>query len=302
MQFVSKIFILLLISMASCQFNAMRADSGNQLQTNSESEYAASIEKLNRAYIDIGNADSIDGDWTKKPWTESALAYQEIRTRIDKEFHQADVSVKDRLLIKYKDKALRQPSDPKAQFAWGYAIWTTRDGTMTYGHLYNRNYVPIRALRAVSFQPNYEFARLRFLFEGWQQPLQTLRALGERLIHQNPNDADVKRRLASIYSNNASSRLRQQAVQLAQESIALEPAYSAGYADLGAAYLMLWHKDKDVHAAQQAIVAYRKYLELAPPSFPWRIQAQTLISLIENELKQYNSQKTLVYSYIPHYF
>jgi len=45
----------------------------------------------------------------------------------------------------------------------------------------------------------------------------------------------------------------------------------------------LWEKTKSREDRDNAIAAYRKYLELAPPNAEWRPQAEHLIKMLEKE-------------------
>lgn len=223
--------------------------------------------------------------WADQPWTGDDAAYRRIKAAIDKA--PGGGQTPETLRVKYGLLAQQNPENVQAQFAWAYAAWKTLTPESPSSRKDENLYGVPEALAHVPFPRTYEFARMRFLVE-YENP--DFQGLGERLLARDPGDADVKYHLIGVYAgmlgHSFSPEIKQRALARTQEMLRADPRRAAYYASLGGVYYSSWINGHDVTDAQKAIAAYQQYLRLAPPTDSWRGRAQTLIGMIQKQIKQ----------------
>jgi len=221
-------------------------------------------------------------EWTTKAWTGDDRPFQVARQDIDKAV--ASGRQADDLMKNYEKAVMQKPNDALAVFKWSYAAWLARNRFSNEDEQFKRIGKPREALRNIAFPRPYQFARLRFLVEAWSpETPQFLIPVGDKLLQRNPQDYDVKYYLARLLLTSPNSKQRQRALTYIREFIAQKPQKASYHSLLGGFYFRQWEKSKSRADAANAIKAYKKYLELAPPDDEWREQAQRLINLIQRK-------------------
>jgi hypothetical protein len=144
--------------------------------------------------------------------------------------------------------------------------WKARKAFTDYDPQYRRISLPRQALGFVASPHAYEFARLRFLMEAWGAPFPQLEKLGQRLVHRNPQDYDVKYYLVQVLCTVPTPEAKQQALGYVREFMRANPKKISYWLNLGAVYNFSWYQSRGKNRAdgKNAIAAYRKYLQLAP--------------------------------------
>jgi len=234
-------------------------------------------------------------DWTTQEWTQNDEPYHHIRTEID----QAIVMGKDpqSLLEQQKEIAKKYPNNPQAQFAWGYAAYTSLPRWA--GSYAKQKQKP--AADAVASLPAtncYNYARLRFLLPQdyhtsdqtqLQADARLVDALGQRLLHHDLKDIDVKYHLVDVDEvilgrNPTDLMVKKRALRYSQELIQAQPEHS-NYRTLPASvYVTCWSQTNDPADARAAIASYQDYLHMAPPNEEFRSRAQYLIKVLQKGL------------------
>ena len=220
--------------------------------------------------------------WTAEPWVGDDQPYQQLREGIDKAA--ANPQSLQVLITRYKAQAKEWPDDPKAVYAWAYAIWDTDDPKASWNDIYHQ-LAPLRLpLANVSSPHTYNYSRLRFLIESWIRPDIRLKPLGERLAQRDPKDFSVVYHFIQVMQSSYTPQNENESLAYAHELVRWHPEMSSSYSALGGVHLTAFdHNKKHGHAdAVQAIAAYQQYLRLAPGDDPWRAQAETLIKDIHD--------------------
>lgn len=234
-------------------------------------------------------------DWTVQEWTGNDEPYRRIRTEID----QAIAMGKDpqELLKQQKQKAQQYPNNPQAQFAWGYAAYVSLpQWAGSYAKLKQKSVAD--AVASLPATECYNYARLRFLLPldyptsdqtQIQAKARLVDALGQRLLHRDLNDLDVKYHLIDVDEmilgrDAADFAVKKRALQYTQEMIRARPHLSR-YRTLSASvYVTCWSQTNDPNDARAAIASYQDYLRIAPRDEEFRPQAENLIKMLQEAL------------------
>lgn len=203
-------------------------------------------------------------EWSRAPWSASDRAYSDTRAAIDAEMKRG--TPPSQLAARYRPAAEAQPDHPLVQFRWAYATYCARVA-IAYGPARQRLVYPaMQALRVPRFPGSYEYARLRFILEGWLVPSMPLLSLGERLLQRSRHDPDVLYVMVPLMGLYGTQATAERAVQYANELVDSRPN-AAAYRDLvGAAYDYLWVRWHRAQDARRAISAFREAMRLAPAS------------------------------------
>ncbi|HEX8234503.1 MAG TPA: hypothetical protein VF600_00955 [Abditibacteriaceae bacterium] len=218
-----------------------------------------------------------DWGWTKHSWTGDESPYVRIGRSIDVAISKGQSS--DALVKKLRASALAKPTDPKAQYAWGYAALVARPA----GYAISRNEVQgiALALARPAFPRTYQYARLRFVSTMQWRPYMQLKGLGQRLLGRKSNDYNVKYYLTKLLSIGSAAE-RQQALTYAQQLVREQPNRASAYWSLGGVYVDILWDSNNLSAGDKAIAAYRRYIQLSQDSQSRR-SAERLITLIQRE-------------------
>lgn len=187
------------------------------------------------------------------------------------------------LLGQYKALAQQNPSDPVVQFRWGYAAWLMINSTTGGSKLYDLMYGVREGLGRASSPHTYDYARLRFIIEGYHGYINGLADVGERLAAYDPNDYSVIYALTSVLDSLPGMEMKRKALHYAQTLVQLKPNLPYPYSAVGSVYQRMWEKTHDKSYADKAITGYQKYLEIAPASYTWRPMAERIIKVIQME-------------------
>ena len=234
-------------------------------------------------------------DWTTQEWTGNDKPYQRIRAEIDQSLAIGKDSQK--LIEQQKEIAQKYPNNPQAQFAWGYATYTSLPQWTSSYEEWAHN--PITdAIASLPATNCYNYARLRFLlpldyFNTNEAQIvanaHLVDALGQRLLQHNPNDLDVKYKLidvdVSILGRSPTDlAVKNRALLYSQEMIQAKPQLSR-YRTLPASiYVTCWAHTNNPADARAGIASYEDYLRIAPPDEEFRPDAQRLIKMLQDAL------------------
>jgi len=139
---------------------------------------------------------TIDWSWTTEEWTGNSQPYQQIQTEVQKLSEKKQLT--NEVLQKQKVAAHQKPSDPQAQFRWGYAAWSVAAATPDLIERARLLKGVANALDLASSPRTYEYARLRFIMEAREAPFNELKRVGQRLVERNANDHYVKYYLVAV--------------------------------------------------------------------------------------------------------
>lgn len=229
--------------------------------------------------------------WAQQEWTDDDKPYVELRKTIDGKI--AKTSSRADIKKAYEElrlAALKNPSDPQAQFAWAYAAWriSNIDPLLADPTLkkYDRPDLkllskPNLTLRNLSSAPStYQWARLRFLLEMANFAAPELGVLGQRLLRRNPKDDEIIYPFVKVAPLDTLQQ-QQQALRYVQLLFQQDPTESKYHALSGHVHFGIYALTGNRVEQTKAIAAYRKFLQIAPPNHPFRNQAQRVIRLIQ---------------------
>ena len=230
--------------------------------------------KISDLYPPLGNIPywqvGISSEWANEPWTGDDAPYQHIEFDADKALV-SSWSIGN-LLKKSSLIAQQEPSNSQAQFRWGYIAWRVVQGQPKSYDWSSATQAISVVLARVQSPKTYSYARLRFLLTRQDSDVVEL---GERLLKRDPNDVPVKYRLSDAYTALFSERsqrnrdhevdpqLKQRALTLIEQVIAVSPSNPDYRAALAAVYVSSWADNKNPEDATNAVAAYKQYLKLA---------------------------------------
>ena len=216
--------------------------------------------------------------WTSEQWKGNDQPFIQIRAAVDQLF--AAKKGIDTALQDYQRRAQQKPSDPQAQFRWGYLAYKIAD-TSDYNSG-EKTLDQVRDALADAPAPNtYNYSRLRFLTEAYMLPFPKLKGLGKRLLQQKPDDADVKYYQATILGQSPNADEKRQAIAYARNLTSGTSKHLSAYTLLGSIYYMSWRRSHSKADADDGIAAYQQYLNLAPPDHKFRSLASHFIQIME---------------------
>ena len=219
------------------------------------------------AYLKSQRRELPDYTWVNEKWTSSDRPYIAIRGKIDKEIASTKGG-KEKLtaLVKrYEGAALAKPSSSQAQFAWAYAAReASRAGLFLDPWSVPRDIS--YAMAAVPSSRSYQYARLRFMIAMWWQPFHQLKPVALRLVRRNPKDYSVKYHALSALSASHPGEERKLVLSYVQDLVRMRPNSAASYSSIAYVYTKVFYGDHDIAAGDKTIAAYRKWLELTPPT------------------------------------
>ena len=222
------------------------------------------------------------------PWTDNDKPYAVLRASIEQYATTGPRAL--RLMERYQSQLVLHPDNHQLQFAYGYAAylaWVKPGGLNHYATPYGaeRRYGLDELYSDICRTPyphTYNVARLAFLSGVQTFPRAALKNVGIRLMGKDPEDAQVVYGLISVLLTTRSPADTSEAVNLADALVRQYPAKASVYARLASVHYAIWRKSKSPKEANEALSSYRKYLDLASPSDPFRAQAQTLINQLQN--------------------
>ncbi len=212
--------------------------------------------------------------WTEEVWTGNEAPYTKIRLEIEN-LNNANQKL-PAMIEETGDKAQKDVNNSLLGYRWAYLCYKAATLDLKEGE----SQLPL-ASRAISISVSpkvYEYSRLRFLINVRSFPSSQFRSLGERLVKRDPNDYDVKFYMLKLLTPGLSTEDKKLAVGYAQDLIRMWPNSTSAHSGLGGVYYRSWLVSKSKSDADNAIQAYEKYLQIAPPNHEFRKQAQSLIA------------------------
>ncbi len=245
--------------------------------------------------------------FVSEPWTGDNKPYHVIRVRVDRAISKGQNP--DALLLPAKIAAQKKPSDPKAQFLWGYIAYQaqttdlkraqlisdrTGQQTATLIALNKLDFVREALAKATSPHAN-DYSRLRFLVgANTDQAGEEIKPLGVRLLHHDPTDYTVEGILISLLQPGVVPGDMALGLALIKDSMHRYPARLEPHEQLCTLYNNYWSGNGFRRAdAERAIAEYKAYLAILPANYPFRQniiqdikQIQILQSFEEEKRKQ----------------
>ncbi len=225
--------------------------------------------------------------WLDAPWSGDDTLYQNIRAQIDRSL--AGGQDAEAIYHHYQDQAVQKPTDPKAVFGLTYAAYRAEmtpsalDKTQIEHDLGNL-YLTI-AYRRASLPNTYDYARLAFVSNAYNNADPKMKDIGLRLFQRDPNDHDVEYHLAAVLNSSKDSADRQQAVKYEEDLARRVPNDPRIYRLLGMIYYNTAYLQHSQTEADASIAAYQRYLQLAPPDKETRNQISATIEFVQ-QLKE----------------
>jgi hypothetical protein len=218
-----------------------------------------------------------DWAWTNEEWTGAETPYLTIAQEIEKAVALGENL--DNLAAYYKKAAEKNPDDPQAQYAWGYAAVLARRPLEPFGDGNDPQKIS-GALAKPKSPQTYQYARMRYIvLLQWGTWLQ-LKDLGTRLLKKNSQDYLVKVNQVRLLALSSKEE-RQTALRYAQELVKKNPKRASALGALGDVYGEMCMRDNDIVAGDKAIQALRRRIELLPANHPGVEMAEYTIGLIK---------------------
>lgn len=233
--------------------------------------------------------------WVNEQWTGDDRPFQKIGVDITASLKGGQNS--SELAAKYRVKAIASPNDPKAVYAWAYAVQAYTDAipNSTQSRM-----MWFRVREALDKPPSphaYTYDRLRFLLAYDKTHIISL---GERLLERNPTDEHIKFQLIYAYISNfgsapltsegAAAKFKTRALQLTNDLIKAKPKdsdYRAALGNIYVASLDRHYRDKHYNRedAVKALAAWQDYQRIAKPQEDFYRESFTMIKSM-NEFLQ----------------
>lgn len=217
--------------------------------------------------------------WTQEKWTGNDRPYRQIREATNKLFKPRKLD--DKTLAQLRAASMKRPQDSLARFRWANYAYVLAllqsDVSVGSGKL-------MRLQEAFRQNPSpgiYEYTRTRYLVESYLlQSGPAMARLGERLLKRNSNDVPVKYYLVShLFTGKPQDE--QKSISYAQDLVRQHPSEPSYYSVLGYVYQRRWWQSKSRADAQQAVVNYRKYLQLGKLTGVARRRVEYSIKMLE---------------------
>lgn len=218
--------------------------------------------------------------WTQERWTGDDHPYLEIRREIDAAI--AGGGNLQVLLQAYQTQAHQKPTDPQAQFRWGYLAYRM---AITKPHSVDKDQILSYAGAALEDAPSphaYEYSRLRFLAREHVLISSHLKSLGERLIERNPKDEEARYALIHVLSDTFYPPKTAAALTNADYLLREHPKNARLYAIIADIHFGEWLTHKQKSEGDNAIASWQKSFQLASPRKQRLAMIQGYIKMIQD--------------------
>jgi tetratricopeptide (TPR) repeat protein len=221
-----------------------------------------------------------DFSWTEGKWTDSDAPYLAVKQEL---LGKIQSGTSARQIAESLEPKLSAASPALDRFRYAYAVAYAR-GMKQWpeAEAQKKGKYAVYLLAAKPFPRAYEYIRLRFFLEVHALPNAKLIPLGKRLLAAKPNDASIQGRYVNLLTFSPRTEDRREAVRVADELLRKNPNVPDNHARLGGAYWGLWQQTRKREDGQKAIAAYQSYLKVAPPTEPFRAEAQRIITTIQD--------------------
>jgi len=219
--------------------------------------------------------------WTKLSWAEDNSAYAAIRQKIEQQIAQS--SDPPSVLAGYKLRAKADPTDPLAEFAYGYSAFlvSVDDSVDVNVRKLAVQDVPDYLANA-KFPNTYDYARLRFLTESIVSGGSPLISVGFRLLNIHPNDRHVQYLCAQDLAYSGKKSNIESAIAYITGAMKQYPNDPVPYVKRAFMYMELQEIFGVQADKQKGIADYQAYVNMAPVTDTARSQIINLIRSLEN--------------------
>lgn len=222
--------------------------------------------------------------WVHESWTGSNAPYRSIAKQAKETITAANALAK----VREAEKIARsRPKDAVAQFAWGYAAYTSASLGQNGGDSYRwKNYIMgvAKALAQCPSPNASEYARLRFLIEANYVHMIEIIPAGRRLMKLAPNDRAVRILLMGLLANSTSAADRDEALKYARQYMQEAPHLAGRHARLADVYFARWFKTDNVEDGYAAIREYEEFIKLTPETVSYHKVAKERVQLMKKDL------------------
>jgi hypothetical protein len=219
-------------------------------------------------------------------WTGDDRPYAALQSAIDAEI--AEGMKIEYFQRRYHQAALRNPTDPVAQFA---DVYSTLKSLKAW---HSRMDLVFAALQQADDQVGrardpraYHYERERYIIEAGLIGFDPhLRALGERLLDRDPLDTHVKYALIHMLGSRPGEDAL--AIRYCSDIVKADPNDADNYTVVAGYY---WRRFDRSHAkadGDEAIADYNRFLKLAPADDWFRLAANYAVSRIQKEMAKYD--------------
>lgn len=218
--------------------------------------------------------------WATEVWSANDEPFRAAKIEVDRELKTA--RNRDAVVQKYKGLADPRPRQALAVFRWAYASYQVAETKRPFDSYYM--WEPYQALQGTASPTAYEYARMRFLIEGFFYDRYThlsVKKLGQRLLKRDPKDYRVKVALCEVLSYGGTLAERREGVKLATELVKANPKSVVRHGRLGNLYYALWMGSQLTSDRKAAIAAYKEFLKLGGIDATQRKITQNQIKLLE---------------------
>ncbi len=142
-----------------------------------------------------------------------------------------------------------------------------------------------RAMQNSPVSSEVSHLRIRFLIAARQDAFAPteLTKLGIALADKDSTDYDVRYYTCKLLKPDLRPDEKQIGVKLCQEMAKIAPNRSSLHSMWGSIYFRSWLKSHSKSDAEKGIVAYQKFLQLAPAADPFRPQAKQYITMMQKK-------------------
>ena len=227
--------------------------------------------------------------WASEGWTGDDRPFRDVRNDIDTRIKQGESA--EALLQKAKSQAKIFPTDPTAQFRWGYAAYKAALEVYQEGAWYEKMRGVSKALASTASPHAYEYSRLRFIIACEQLPTQQLLKIGERLVERDPKDYDVKYQVVSLIAWSGAPDAKERALSYANELVSAKPNMACYHSAAASVYFFGWMKDHNIEDGNKAVAEYKIALQLMRPDDGYRKRVELFIRTIQESQSRQKTDK-----------
>ncbi len=220
-----------------------------------------------------------DTSWMTEKWNGDERPYIAIRDGINKDFLNGDLTVP--YLSNLEQRWHKNEQSPFALFRWAYARYRS------YAVRPHLPFTPLPgrgAFDEIASPHSYYYARIRFLTEASLGSHPELMEVGKRLLARNPNDFDVEYCFTNCFPQSMSASEKEAALAYSTHLIEKYPKKPDVYTTKAGIYFAYWIDHKSKQDAQDAILWYQRYLQIARPDDAWQPRAKGIISLLKSRV------------------
>ncbi len=229
--------------------------------------------------------------WANEEWKRSDTDFVRIRREVDA-FLQGTASLpnrKDLVLARLKQLTQNAQENPHSSQALFRLAYTTYQGRKldvrpdANGRDIYEMYGPLESAHPGG---SYQYDRMIYIIFSCITDSKPTKPLGKRLLKRNPEDIEVKYFLTRVLSTGTPEE-QALALTYAQQFQRQHPERPRAQSLLGLVYEDRWNRRHKAEDVDKAIVAYRKYLSMIPPTNSTYHDISHLVQVLEREKVQH---------------